>query len=290
MMASQIRQETASLLKFGFVFMVVGFLTMGSAYTVNIMVLRMVGLEGTGYYQAAWTLGGLYVGFILEAMGADFYPRLTAINKDNAASNRIVNEQVQVSMLLAGPGAIATLTFSPIVIALFYTTRFGGAVEILRWFCLGMALRMIIWPISFIIIAKGERILFLGADIAWTSVNIGLSWIFLKYFGLNGVGIAFFGAYIFQGLIIYLIVRRLSSFRWSSENKQMGMLFLSSIAVVFLGFYIFPLLWAIVFGTLIMILSCIYSIRVLIRLTSFDMIPGPIQRLLVWFRFVESGS
>ena len=41
-------------------------------------VLHKIGLEATGLYQSAWTLGGLYVGFILQAMGADFYPRLTA--------------------------------------------------------------------------------------------------------------------------------------------------------------------------------------------------------------------
>ena len=75
MTASQVRQEAASLLKLGFAFMASGFLTMGAAYAVRIMVLRMVGLEAAGYYQSAWTLGGLYVGFILQAMGADFYPR-----------------------------------------------------------------------------------------------------------------------------------------------------------------------------------------------------------------------
>ncbi len=75
---SVVRQETSSLLKLGFAFMSSGFLMMGSAYAVRAIVLQGEGLEAAGFYQAAWTLGGLYVGMILQAMGADFYPRLTA--------------------------------------------------------------------------------------------------------------------------------------------------------------------------------------------------------------------
>ena len=57
---------------------------MGVAYVVRITVLRKVGIEATGLYQSAWTLGGLYVAFILQAMGADFYPRLTACIAESA--------------------------------------------------------------------------------------------------------------------------------------------------------------------------------------------------------------
>ena len=68
---SLVRQEVPGLLKLGFAFMVSGCLMMGAGYAVRTMVLRMVGLEAAGFYSAAWTLGGLYVGFILQAMGAD---------------------------------------------------------------------------------------------------------------------------------------------------------------------------------------------------------------------------
>jgi PST family polysaccharide transporter len=290
MPTSQVRQEAASLLKLGFAFMASGILTMEAAYAVQTMVLRTVNLEGAGYYQSAWTLGGLYVGFILTAMGADFYPRLTAVNKDNAACNRMVNEQAQVSLLLAGPGVIATLTFAPIVIALFYSAKFVGAMEILRWFCLGMALRVITWPLGYILVAKGERNLFIGVDLAWTVINVGLSWIFLRYFGLNGAGIAFFGSYVFHGLIIYPIVRHVSDFRWSATNIQTSLVIFSSIALVFLSSYLLPYLLATIIGALALVLSTVYSIRVLLNLVSMDRIPRPVLRWLMRFGFARSNS
>ena len=100
---SELGQEARGLLKLGVAFSASSVLTMGAAYAIRLIVLRKVSFEAAGLYQSAWALGGLYVGFILQAMGADFYPRLTAVAKDNAECNRLVNEQAQISLLLAGP-------------------------------------------------------------------------------------------------------------------------------------------------------------------------------------------
>jgi enterobacterial common antigen flippase len=290
MTTSEVGQEAAALLKLGVAFMASGLMTMGMAYAVRIIVLRKVGFEATGFYQSAWTLGGLYVGFVLQAMGADFYPRLTASAQDNTACNRLVNEQAQVGLLLAGPGVIATLTFAPVVIALFYSAKFAAAVGVLRWICLGTMLQVITWPLSFIIVAKGKQAIFFGSELAWGVVSLSLAWICVRSFGLNGAGMAFFGSYVFYGFLLFPIVRRLSGFCWSTENKRTGLLFLSLIALVFSGFYVLPLLLAACLGTLAALLSAAYSIRVLLRLVSWDRIPIPIRRLLVRFSLAPSDA
>jgi enterobacterial common antigen flippase len=289
MAASHVMREAGGLLKLGFAFMSSGLMTMGVAYVIRITVLRKVGFEATGLYQSAWTLGGLYVGFILQAMGADFYPRLTASAKDNTACNRLVNEQAQVGLLLAGPGVIATLTFAPLVIALFYSAKFGPAVGILRWICLGTILQVVTWPMGFIIVAKAKQALFIGCEVAWTLVSLGLAWICVSYFGLDGVGIAFFGSYVFHGFLIYAVVSRISGFRWSRGNVQTGLLFLCVIFLVFGGFYVLPFIVAVCVGTLAVMSSLVYSIRVLVNLVSFDQIPNPIRRLLMSFGFGSQG-
>jgi enterobacterial common antigen flippase len=290
MTAFQIWQEASALLKLGLAFMASGFMTMGIAYAVRIIVLREVGFEATGFYQSAWTLGGLYVAFILQAMGADFYPRLTASAADNPACNRLVNEQARVGLLLAGPGLIATLTFAPMVITLFYSAKFGAAVGVLRWICLGATLQVITWPMGFIIVAKARQTIYFATELAWTLVSLGLAWVCVRSFGLNGAGMAFFGSYVFYGFLLYPIVHRMSGFRWSTANKRTGLLFLSLVTVVFCGFYVLPLVWAASLGTLAALGGGIYSIRVLSTLVSWDQIPGPIRRLLVRFGFAPRGS
>lgn len=285
MNTSQVGHEAAALLKLGFAFMTSALMMMGSAYAVRIIVLHKIGFEATGLYQSAWTLGGLYVGMVLQAMGADFYPRLTASARNNVACNRLVNEQARVGLLLAGPGIIATLTLAPLVLALFYSSKFGGAVEILRWICLGVALRVITWPMGYIIVAKGEQGIFFWSELAWTVVNVSLTWICVSSYGVIGTGIAFFGSYVFHGLLIYPIVRRLSDFRWSSENQKTGWLFFSSIAVVFCGLSMLPFPLAAGLGVLAAVLSGAYSIRVFLTMFSLDQIPSPVSQLLARFGF-----
>ena len=277
----QMWQETRALLKLGFAFMASGLMTMGVAYLVRIIVLRKIGLQGTGFYQSAWMLGGLYVGFILQAMGADFYPRLTASIHDNAACNRLVNEQTLVGLLMAGPGVMATLTFAPLVITLLYSAKFGAAVGILRWICLGATMQVITWPMGFIIVAQARQAIFFGCELAWTLVSLGLAWVCVQFFGLNGAGVAFFLSYVFHLFLIYPIVRKLTGFRWSQANKRTGLLFVLLIGVVFSAFYVLPLLAAAIVGMLGMGLGCWYSVRTLSRLVPLDEIPVPIRRVLL---------
>lgn len=287
---AQILHEAGELLKLGFAFMSSGLMTMGVAYAVRILVLRKVGYEGTGLYQSAWTLGGLYVGFILQAMGADFYPRLTAAANDNILCNRLVNEQTQVGLLLAGPGVIATLTFAPIVIALFYSAKFGAAVAVLRWICLGTMMQVITWPMGFIIVAKAEQVLFFACELAWTVVSLALAWSCVSVFGLNGAGIAFFGSYVFHLFLIYPIVHRLSGFRWSTANKRSGLLFLSLISLVFCGFNLLPLVYAAGIGILAVLSTGAYSLRALSKLIPLHEIPYPVRKVLIGFGLVPKGS
>lgn len=284
---SEVRQEASALLKLGSAFMASALMTMGVAYFVRVLVLHKLGYEATGLYQSAWTLGGLYVGFILQAMGADFYPRLTARISNHDDCNRLVNEQTLVGLLIAGPGVLATLTFAPLVIALLYSAKFGGAVAVLRWISLGTMLQVITWPMGFIIVAKGRPAIFFIAELAWTVVAAGLSWICVKHFGLNGAGIAFFGSYVFHLILIYPIVRWLSGFRWSSEHRCKILLISFLVATVFSGFYVFSFYVACSVGVLATVGTGVYSMRTLVRLIPFDRFPRAIQNVLVTSRLAD---
>jgi PST family polysaccharide transporter len=106
---------------------------------------------------------------------------------------------------------------------------------------------------------------------------------------LSGAGIAFFGSYVFHGLLIYPIVRTLSGFRWSAANRKTGFVFLCAITFVFCSLYLLPLLWAAVLGTIATALSGLYSLRMLLYLLSAGPIPQRVRQCLVWLRLNPSG-
>lgn len=283
------RDEVISLLKLGLAFMISSLITMGVAYVVRVMVLRRIGFEATGLYQSAWTLGGLYVGFILQAMGADFYPRLTASAYDNVACNRLVNEQAQVGLLLAGPGVIASISLAPVVIDVFYSGRFGAAVGVLRWICLGTILQVISWPMGFIIVAKAKNAFFIGCEVAWGLVSTALAWFCVNRFGLAGAGMASFGSYVFHAIMLYVIVGRMTGFSWSRENRITATLSLSLTAIVFSGFYFLPMIWGVCLGSVATIAHAIYSLHVLASFFEIERVPAPFRKLIRFVSFRKTA-
>jgi PST family polysaccharide transporter len=298
MTAHDVSREASGMLKLGFVFMTSALLTTGVTYCVQIILRQNIGAtsgveagrEALGYYQAAWFVGGYFAGFILQAMGADFYPRLTSVARDNAECNRLVNEQAEVSLLLAGPGLLATLTFAPLAILLLYSSKFEPAVEVLRWICLGVMLRVITWPIGFIIVAKNAKKLFLWTEIAGNALQVGLVWLGVRYFGLNGAGMGFFGMYVIQFIGVYLIVRSLSGFRWTAENIRIGSIYGGLVAALFVSAFFLPRPVVIVMGSVASIATGLFSLKKLCAMLPAERFPRRARQLLGFLRLLPANA
>lgn len=236
--------EAGGLLKLGLAFVASGLLSTGAQFALRALVGAHAGLAAVGQFQAANALSSVYVGFILQAMGTDFYPRLTAVAERNAACNVTVNEQVEISLLLAVPGILGSLAAAPWAVQLFYSRQFGPAADILSWQLVGMLLRVVSWPMGFIMLAKGRGVLLVLTDLAAYATYVALGWLGLRRFGLPGVGAAFLGLYAFHALLTYAVARRLSDFRWSAANRRWIGLTLGSAAVALALRLTLPEPWA----------------------------------------------
>jgi PST family polysaccharide transporter len=284
------RTEIAALLKLGLAFMASGFLMMGAGYAVRALVLQHDGAAAAGFYHAAWTVGGMYVGIILQAMGADFYPRLTGAISDRDRTNRLVNEQTEVGLLLAAPGVIATLGFAPLAIMILYSSEFAGATDVLRWICLGMALRVISWPMGYIVLAKGARGVFFATELAWAAVNVGLAAILVPRYGVNGAGFAFFASYAFHVIMIYAVARAMTGFRWSVASGRLGLAFLAMIGTLFTAMYWLDSLFSFVIAAAASIASAVFCARAVARLIDPARIPPPLRRVMVALGVMDAAQ
>jgi PST family polysaccharide transporter len=261
-------REAAPLLRLGLVFAASGLMASGVAYSSRLVIIRRLGVDAAGLYGAAWSLSSFYVGFILGAMGADFYPRLTGASHDHAQMNRLVNEQTEVSLLLTLPGVVATLTFAPFVIHLLYSPAFLPAGELLRWQVLGLLLRVVSWSMSFILLAKGNARLYFGTELAANLVHVALIWLGVAYWGLPGAGIAFLAVYVFHTILMAVVTWRLTAFSWTSANVRLFALTACVSVSVFLGVRLFPAAWSTWAGAALAAATGVYSLRMLTRLAG----------------------
>lgn len=274
----QVAEEAGSLLKLGIVFLLTGLMTIGAPFLLRVFVTRQLGVDGAGQFQAANALSMVYVGFVLQAMGTDFFPRLTAVASDNRRCNQLVNEQAEISNLLALPGILATLAFAPWVIQLFYSSKFDKAAEILCWQVVGMFLRVNSWPMGYILVAKGRAAALFWTDFSSYSVYVLLGWLGLRLFGLPGTGMAFLGLYLFHWYIVYVIVRRVSEFSLSPRNLRLSLLGVITVAIALCTRLTLPEPWGTGIGCTLALLTGLYSVRTLIPLLGIERINRYIRK------------
>lgn len=263
------------LAKLGAAFMVAGLAVTLGQLLVRTLVQRQLGADALGYFQAAATISMTYIGFVLTAMGTDYYPRLTAAIHDHAAVNRMVNEQTEVALLLAGPVFLAMMGLASWIIELLYSSSFHSAANVLRWMVLGDILKVASWPLGFIILAAGNGRTFMLTETLAISVFVVLTWFGLPLMGVAASGIAFFGMYVVYLPVVFWLARHGTGFKWSSSIWwHMGLLFATCTLVQSVT------IWSVGVGASISVLAaCVWTIHAMTRLSRMSGLGGPIARL-----------
>jgi PST family polysaccharide transporter len=277
---SETIKESRHLISLGLAFMWSALLVAAVGLATRALIVRNFGIDANGIYQAAWGISGVFAGFILSAMGTDFYPRLTAVARDNAEVNRLVNEQAEVGILLALPGLLGTLVFSPLVIRIFYSAKFVDAADLLPWFVLGIFGRVISWPLSYIQLAKGAARWFAASETSFNALQLALIWLGVRWIGLGGVAIAFATAYGAYALVVLWVAGRLSKFRWSKPVLHLLLTSGLAVSVTFVLVKIAPGIVVNLVGGIIVIASTYYCLRqICYRLGPQHRITRMIRRL-----------
>jgi len=216
--SSRIIFHIKDLIRMGFMVMIAGsFMSWGILLLLS-KITRDFGIETTGIFQAAWSVSFVYMTFTLDAMGRDYFPRLTEVADNNEELTRLINEQMHVALVLGAPVLIGMVVFAPIIVEFLYSASFRDAGPIIQWMTFGNLLKLVGWPMGFVVLSKGKSYLFLITQVEWVVIFLLLSWFGLAKFGILGAGMAFAAAYFFHVCFVYFLVKWISGYKFSNEN------------------------------------------------------------------------
>lgn len=258
---SQAYKETKAMVKLGFSFMGGALAGVLSTYLIRVIIIRDLSLADAGIYQAAFTLSGLYIGIILQAMGKDFYPRLTAIAFNSKKETQLINEQTQVGMILAAPGLMFTLALAPVVIRILYSNQYLEAFPILQWMILGVFLRTISWPMGYLFIARAKGKMFFFIQVGAQIILLTFTYFALGFFGLKGSGIAFFALYCIHIIYMYFLVKRENNFKWSNEVIKRMVLLSIAFLIAFIATLNLSSFWGSISSICIGLVLTIFALK-----------------------------
>jgi len=207
--------------KLGVAFMLAGLATTVTLLYVRSSIAQELGLGAAGQFAAAWGLTVTYIGFILNAMGSDFYPRLTEIIRDHEIANKLVNDQAQLNLAIGGPLVLLMIGMAPWIMSLLYSSEFDEAAGMLQVQMLGNVIKIVGFPLGYMFIAAARSKLYLFTQLNWNVFFLFMLWLWLPKYGLVAVGTAFSVAYALNFAIGNFLLRRLHAFRWETLSVRL---------------------------------------------------------------------
>ena len=158
--------EGKGMINLGVMLSLSSMITLLVAYIIRIYIgssneTEELGLIDVGLYSAGFVILNSYVGIIFNAMGTDYFPRLSEIANDIIKLRKTVLEQAIVAILLITPIIVVFLAFAPLIIVILYSNEFSPIVAMVTWGILGMIFKAVSWSMGYMIIAKGDSKVFI---------------------------------------------------------------------------------------------------------------------------------
>jgi len=193
----------------------------GVQLAMPIIVMHLLDTESVGYYKAAVAVSVGYLGFLVTAMGQDYYPRVSAVKDQPRALADLINEQHRLVMIVAVPMVLGTLALVPYLVPLVFSHKFTPTVGILEWQLIGDLFKFSSWTMSFAILARCRSSVYFLTEAIGGVAGLVTLWLAVRMFGLAGLGISFLLTYIIYYFAVWLIVRREVPLVWTDSNKKM---------------------------------------------------------------------
>lgn len=256
---SQSIKSGTGMMKLGVMLTLASTLTSSVAYLLRIFIAREGGVEEVGLFVAGFVIMETYIGLVFTAMGTDFYPRLSAVNNDNQALNRLVNHQAEIGVLILSPMLLMFMIFAPVALQILYSSKFIPATEMLQYAVLGVLLKATSWPLAFVLLAKAQTKIFFIKEVLSNIYYIGFNVLGYTLWGLKGLGIGFVLAYICNLMQISLIM-------WFKYRIRLGIQFVKILVpqyilciLVFMMIYNFDNYWKYLIGGFFVLISLFFS-------------------------------
>ena len=224
------------MLGLGVVFAASSVLTGAAQFASRLVVERALDLTAVGHFQAAWSVSSIYLSFVLTALAAEYYPRISALADDKTVLNDAVDAQLKLALLLAGPVILGMILFAPWAVTLLYSSAFSDTVAVLRWQLVGDILKVAAWAVGFLLLAREARWAFFTSEFVWNALYVGTLFLLVPTYGLAAAGLLYALCYLLYLGLVTLWAKRESGFKMNSYVfRLLGGVLGSSILVTLLS-------------------------------------------------------
>ena len=201
------------MIRLGLAFVLAAAIGSGVEMAIRAFLNVEGGMADVGLYNAAFMIVITYAGMVFSAMETDYFPRLSAVNKDIDATNETVNKQTEVSLLFLSPMLVGLLMLLPVLIPILFSRDFLPVVAMAQIAVLAMYFKVLTMPVSYITLARSRSLSFLFLESTYFVVLIVAIVLGYRWWGIWGTGLAIVVAHVVEFLMVYAYAYWQYSFR-----------------------------------------------------------------------------
>lgn len=206
--------STAAIIKGGKDMVVFGIYMTISAFTVMLVQYAFMAYLNhntdtatVGYFQAGWTITTRYVGLVFTAIAMEYYPRLTRANDHPRRTGTFVAHEMSMAVWLLLPLVTIFIACRDVAVWILYTPDFDVMLPYATWAMAGTILRAVSWCIGFVILARGDGMIYLITEVASSIISLALNIVGWELWGFLGLGIAYIVWYAAYTAIVWGVYR-----------------------------------------------------------------------------------
>lgn len=256
------------IIRQGINYTLAGFLSSGAFYLISIYILNRGNTSEVGCYSYGSMLISYLSMLVFAALDNEFFPRLSAVNKNRIRSTHIINSQVEILMVLITPLIIDFAVCLPLVSQLLFDAKFMPLVEMSQLGVVGLFFKAMMQPPACLSLSKGEsRIFLLQEASSYIFMVIAMVGCF-EFYGLKGLGIGMLISNLFDWLSVWLITTLRYKFSYSRHVWHLFGI-QTPILALMLVICMCTEEWTYICGSIIlMALSALYTIHFLYQNTN----------------------
>lgn len=172
-----------------------------SQMVIRSYLSQEFGLNYAGYWEAMIRLSATYLMLVTTTLGVYYLPRLAELTHLDE-----IKKEVYLGYKFIFPlsvvGGLSVYLLRDWIIALLFSQAFLPMRDLFLWQMIGDSVKIGSWILAYLMLSKAMTKLFVTTEILFSLSSIGLTYLFSKLFGFEGVSIAHLVNYALYWLVM----------------------------------------------------------------------------------------
>jgi len=168
-------------------------------------LVKQIGWQEAGYWQAVWQLSGAYLGVITAGFAVYYLPKLSKMTSDAEIRQEMHAFYKTAMPIVLLMGCLVYLLREQLLLIL-YSEKFLPAAPLFAWQITGDMLKVASWVLSYMLTAKKMTAWYIGSELMFVGLMYAANYWAIPVLGIQAPVVVYAGMYAMYAVFVYALI------------------------------------------------------------------------------------